>query len=89
MLGPLLKGILLETALGLDEAGVDLLKVGAVAVDVLGKRAVLLLELLVLIALLRIKVIELALVGHVDLLDLSLNVGDLVLHVTLLCEHLV
>jgi hypothetical protein len=39
--------------------------------------------------LLRIQIVKLALVGHVDVLDLLLNVGDLVLHVTLLSEDLV
>ena len=89
MLGPLLEGVLLEARLSLDQAGVDLLQLGPAAVDLALEATVLLLQALVLVPLLRIQIVQLALVGHVDVLDLLLDVRDLVLHVTLLSEDLV
>lgn len=89
MLGPLLEGVLLEAGLSLYQPGVDLLQLGPAAVDLSLEPTVLLLKALVLVPLLRIQIVKLALVGHVDVLDLLLDIGDLVLHVTLLSEDLV
>jgi hypothetical protein len=54
VLSTLLKGILLEATLGLDQAAVDFLKVCAVAVDICCETTVFLLELFIFIALLGI-----------------------------------
>ena len=89
MLGSLLEGVLLEAGLSLNQAGVDLLQIGSAAVDLPLEAAILLLQALVFVSLFRIQIVELAFVGHVNVLDLLLDVRDLVLHIALLSEDLV
>jgi hypothetical protein len=89
MLCPLFESVGLEAGLRCDEASINFLQVGPVLIDLGCEPTVLLLELLVLVALFGVQVVQLALVGQVDLLDLLLRVCDLVLHVPLLRKHLV
>ena len=85
----LLEGVLLEAGFGLDEARVDFLEVSSTPVNLLSQPLILLLQPLILVPLLRVQVIQLALIGHVDVLYLLLDIRDLVLHVALLREDLV
>lgn len=89
MLGSLLESILLQAGLGSYQSAVDLLKICAVTIDLISEALILLLKLFVFVSLLRIQVVKLALIRHVDLLYLSLNIRDLIFHVSLLCEDLI
>ena len=84
LLSPLLQVVGTEPGFGLREAGVDLLELLPLGVDVGDQTIVLLLEFLVLIPLLGVQVVELRFVGVVDLLDLLLVRMDFVFHVALL-----
>ena len=89
MLGSLLEGVLLEAGLSLNKAGVDLLQIGSAAVYLTLEATIFLLQALIFISLLRIQIVELAFIGHINVLDLLLDVRDLILHVTLLSKDLV
>jgi hypothetical protein len=74
MLSSLLEGILLQLRLGLNQAGVDFLQISSATVDITLKSLIFFFQLFILISLLRIEIIKLALISHVDILDLRFNV---------------
>jgi hypothetical protein len=74
MLSSLLEGILLQLRLGLNQAGVDFLQISSATVDITLESLIFFFQLFILISLLRIEIIKLALISHVDILDLRFNV---------------
>ena len=84
MLSALLEGVLLQAILGCSEALGDFLELLSLKANLVLQIVVLLLELLVLIALLRVKIIEAGLVSKVDIVDLLLIRIDLIFHIALL-----
>jgi len=87
MLGTLLERVLLQSVLRVLHALVHVVEVLAVNLDFVGQSRVLTLERLVLVALLRVEVVQTGLVGEVNVLDLLLVAGQFVLHVLLLGEE--
>jgi len=74
MLSSLLEGILLQLRLGLNQAGVDFLQISSATVDITLESLIFFFQLFILISLLRDEIIELALISHVDILNLRFNV---------------
>jgi hypothetical protein len=74
MLSSLLEGILLQLRLGLNQAGVDFLQISSATVDITLESLIFFFQLFILISLLRVEIIELALISHVDILNLRFNV---------------
>ena len=74
MLSSLLEGILLQLRLGLNQAGVDFLQISSATVDITLKSLIFFFQLFIFISLLRVEIIELALISHVDILNLRFNV---------------
>ena len=84
MLSALLERVLLQAVLGCNEALGNFLELLPLKANLVLQIVVLLLELLVLIALLRVEIVETGLVCEVDIIDLLLIRIDLILHVALL-----
>ena len=84
MLSALLERVLLQAVLGCNEALGNFLELLTLKANLVLQIVVLLLELLVLIALLRVEIVEAGLVCKVDIIDLLLIRIDLILHVALL-----
>lgn len=74
MLSSLLEGVLLQLRLSLNQAGVDFLQISSATVDITLESLIFFFQLFIFISLLRIEIIELALVSHVDILNLRFNV---------------
>lgn len=74
MLSSLLEGILLQLRLGLNQAGVDFLQISSATVDITLESLIFFFQLFIFISLLRVEIIELALISHVDILNLRFNV---------------
>jgi len=89
VLSSLLQSVLLQTRLSLNQTRIHLLQIRATTVHVLLQCPVLFLKFFIFIALFGVEVVELGLVGVIDLGDLLLHVRYLILHVALLSEHLV
>jgi hypothetical protein len=87
MLSTLLESVLLQTILRVLHALVHVIEVLAVNLNFIRKSRVLALERLVLVALLRVEVVQTGFVGEVDVLDLLLVTSQFVLHVFLLGEE--
>jgi len=86
VLGALLESILLQTGFGLHKSLADFFELTAVLVDLNLEVLVIGLQLFVVIALLGVEVVQLGLVGVVDVLNLLLVTLELILHITLLRE---
>ena len=84
MLSALLERVLLQAVLGCNEALGNFLELLPLKANLVLQIVVLLLELLVLIALLRVEIVEAGFVCKVDIIDLLLIRIDLILHVALL-----
>ena len=84
MLSALLEGILLQAVLSRSEALRYFLELLSLKANLVLEIVVLLLEFLILIALLRVEIIEAGFIGEVDVIDLLLIRIDLILHVALL-----
>ena len=84
MLSALLERVLLQAVLGCNEALGNFLELLPLKANLVLQIVVLLLELLVLIALLRVEIIEAGFISEVDIVDLLLIRIDLILHVALL-----
>ena len=87
MLSALLEGVLLQAVLCCSEALGDFLELLSLKANLVLEIVVLLLELLVLIALLRVKIVEAGFICEVDVVDLLLIRIDLILHVALLSKE--
>ena len=84
MLSSLLERILFKAVFSSLKPLSHFLKVLSLDTDLMRQLVVLLLELFVLVALLRIQVVKAGLVCEVDIVDLLLITVELVLHVALL-----
>ena len=87
MLSSLLERILFKAVFSSLKPLSHFLKVLSLDTDLMRELVVLLLELFVLVALLRIQVVQAGLVCEVDIVDLLLITVELVLHVALLCKQ--
>ena len=72
MLGTLLERVLLQSVLSGKESLTDVFELLALDADLVLQLRVFVLQLLVLVALLRVEVVEASLVGEVDIVDLLL-----------------
>ena len=72
MLSALLEGVLLQSVLGCSEALGDFLELLSLKANLVLQIVVLLLELLILVALLRVQIVQARLVREVDITDLLL-----------------
>jgi len=78
---------LLQAVLSRNEALGNFLELLPLKANFVLQIVVLLLELLVFIALLRVEIVEAGLVSEVDIVDLLLIRIDLILHIALLCKE--
>ncbi len=87
MLGTLLKRVLLQTIFSGLETCSNFFELLALDTNFVSQTIVFVLEFLILIALLRVQVVQTGLVGKVDIIDLLLVRVELVLHVALLSKQ--
>ena len=87
MLGTLLERVLLQTIFSRLKTCSNFFELLALDSNFVSQTIVFVLEFLILIALLRVQVVQTGLVGKVDIIDLLLVWVELVLHVALLSEQ--
>ncbi len=87
MLGTLFERVLLQTIFSRLKTRSNFFKLLALDSNLVSQAIVFVLEFLILIALLRVQVVQTGLVGKVDIIDLLLVRVELVLHVALLSKQ--